>query len=451
MKSYCETVLKDRGVSRRTFQQKWPKELQEYADQNIPLDDPRVKAAFETRFTSQKVAILSNINGDTVAVQDQSMVRTPPNRHLSAESDSIFNLEEEKIWQGVINQYALWGNHLCADDIMGVMNETLREDLGEDCQPVSRKTVGRVYRAANIEAERNVNSIDTARIEQTGDPQTLETFNTQLDNDFYLLNAIFPDKFPAQKADLTPDREYNADEIGLNPTRNRKPRLVPKHMRSQYRTYKASREGDGKMNIHYTVMNAVRADGAKCVPAEGVEGAPPDFVIIQDSDYKDPAEGMSTAERNAALLLERATDDVSVSARLLHGFYEKFQRGMRPVEMNPKGIEVHGSKTGSMTKEIIFDWGCHLLKNLPHDQGPNGQGVLLNLDFHGSRLNPKFQWYMLTNGVFVNHGPSHTSTCGQACDLGSNLCMHQSIATVAEENARLSYESNSMLLNNLNI
>jgi hypothetical protein len=206
------------------------------------------------------------------------------------------------------------------------------------------------------------------------------------------------------------------------------------------------------MNIHYTVMNAVRADGAKCIPAEGVEGAPPDFVIIQDSDYKDPAEGMTTAQRNAALLLEKETDEVLVSARLLQGFFEKFERGVRPEEMNPKDIEVRGSKTGSMTKDIIFDWGCRVIKNLPHDQGLNGKGVLLNLDFHGSRLNSKFQWFMLSKGgVFVNHGPSHTSTCGQPCDLGSNMCMHQAVATVAEDNARLSYESNSMYLNNRNV
>jgi hypothetical protein len=105
-----------------------------------------------------------------------------------------------------------------------------------------------------------------------------------------------------------------------------------------------------------------------------------------------------------------------------------------------------------MTKEIIFDWGCHVIKNLPHDQGPNGKGVLLNLDFHNSRMNVKFQWFMLMKGsVFVNHGPSHTSTCGQPCDLGSNMCMHQAVATVAEDNAKLSSESNSMFLNNRNV
>jgi hypothetical protein len=244
----------------------------------------------------------------------------------------------------VLNKHAQWGNHLCADDAKRVMNETLREDLGEDCQPISGKTVGRIHRAAGLEALRNVNSIDTARIMQTGDP--------------HLLNAIFPDKFSAQKVDSMPDRELNTDEIGLNLTQNGKPRLAPKHTRRQHQTYKASREDDGKMNIHHTVMNAVRADGAaRCVPAEGVEGAPPD--IVQDSDYKDPAEGMSAAQINVALLLEKETDKVLVRARLLQGFHEEFQRGTRPEEMNPKGIEVRGSKTGSMTKETIFDWGCH--------------------------------------------------------------------------------------------
>jgi hypothetical protein len=64
-------------------------------------------------------------------------------------------------------------------------------------------------------------------------------------------------------------------------------------------------------------------DGAKCVPAEGVEGAPPEMVIIQDPDYVDPAEGLSTAERNLALLSERPSDVVSINPRLLPGFFEE--------------------------------------------------------------------------------------------------------------------------------
>jgi hypothetical protein len=138
-----------------------------------------------------------------------------------------------------------------------------------------------------------------------------------------------------------PDREYNADEIGLNPTQNGKRRLVPKQIKKKISNLQASRDSDGKMNIHYKVMKCVRANGAKCVPAEGMEGAPPDFVIIQDSDYKDPAEGMSTTERNEALLLEKETNEVSVSKRLLQGFNEKYQRGIRPEEINPKCIKVH--------------------------------------------------------------------------------------------------------------
>lgn len=74
------------------------------------------------------------------------------------------------------------------------MNETLRENLGEDCQPISGKMVEWIHRAAGVDAERNANPIDAARIMQTGDSQTLETFNTQLGNEDFslLLKAIFP-------------------------------------------------------------------------------------------------------------------------------------------------------------------------------------------------------------------------------------------------------------------
>jgi hypothetical protein len=78
------------------FQRLWLKETQEHAKQKIPLQDPRVKAAFEMNFFIHKAEILSGTDGDSVVVRDQSMVRTPPNRDLSATSDSIFNLEEEK-------------------------------------------------------------------------------------------------------------------------------------------------------------------------------------------------------------------------------------------------------------------------------------------------------------------------------------------------------------------
>jgi hypothetical protein len=158
---YCKYVLKDE-VARKTFQDHWPKQMEEYAKQNIPLRDPQVKAVLEKQFPSQKAAIPSDLNVNSVTVRDESMVRTPPNQDLSAKSDSIFNVGEEKYFQGVMNKHSEWGNHLCTDDIKWMMNETLREDLGEDCQTISGKTIERIYRAAGVEAERNANSIDTA-------------------------------------------------------------------------------------------------------------------------------------------------------------------------------------------------------------------------------------------------------------------------------------------------
>jgi hypothetical protein len=93
-----------------------------------------VQAIFEKRFPSQKAAIPSDPNVNYVTVRDESMVRTPPNQDLSAKSDSIFNVGEEKYFQGMMNKRSEWGNHLCMDDVKWMMNETLREDLGEDCQ-----------------------------------------------------------------------------------------------------------------------------------------------------------------------------------------------------------------------------------------------------------------------------------------------------------------------------
>jgi hypothetical protein len=179
---------------------------------------------------------------------------------------------------------------------------------------------------------------------------------------------------------MTPDREYSADEIAANTTAFRGLVLIPKLLKSIVsRISRTTREGDGKMNCHYTIMNCVRADGAKCVPAHGVEGAPPEFIIIQDPDYVDPAEGLSPAERNQALLYGRPAVIVSIHPRLLPGSFEEYKPGMLPEELNPKGIELRGSVTRSMTKELIYVWGCHFVKHLPQGQGKDGDGVILNL------------------------------------------------------------------------
>jgi hypothetical protein len=49
---YCNLVLKTQGIKRKTFQNHWPKELKLLAENKIPLDDPRVKSAFEKQFPS---------------------------------------------------------------------------------------------------------------------------------------------------------------------------------------------------------------------------------------------------------------------------------------------------------------------------------------------------------------------------------------------------------------
>jgi hypothetical protein len=101
LSKYCKNVLKD-CLARKTFQNHWPEQMQEYTKQNIPLKDPRVKAIFEKQFPSQKAVIPLDPNVNSVTIRDESMVRTPPNQNLSAKSDSIFNGGEEKYFQGVL-------------------------------------------------------------------------------------------------------------------------------------------------------------------------------------------------------------------------------------------------------------------------------------------------------------------------------------------------------------
>jgi hypothetical protein len=81
----------------------------------------------------------------------------------------------------------------------------------------------------------------------------LEVFHKQLDNDMYLLSEIFSGKFPGRKADLPPHREYNADEIAVNMPMFRGYALLPGRLKQLVsRIFCTTREGNGKMKVHYT-------------------------------------------------------------------------------------------------------------------------------------------------------------------------------------------------------
>ena len=109
--------------------------------------------------------------------------------------------------------------------------------------------------------------------------------------------------------------------------------------------------------------------------------------------------------------------------------------------VNPFGFHVRATPSGSMLKRTFYDFMVHFKNYLPHNQGPNGRGVVCFLDWHSSRECPQslltyfFFWNVL---LFVL--PSKTSIWSQPCDCGKNELTAMSIAQAAHDQGILSSE-----------
>ena len=67
--------------------------------------------------------------------------------------------------------------------------------------------------------------------------------------------------------------------------------------------------------------------------------------------------------------------------------------------MNPTGIQVFVTKSGSMTKERFPAFCQHFINNLPEGQGKGGLPVILVFDGHASRWNFTALKLLLDNNV----------------------------------------------------
>lgn len=91
------------------------------------------------------------------------------------------------------------------------------------------------------------------------------------------------------------------------------------------------------------------------------------------------------------------------------------------VRKNPWGFCVRTSAAGSMMQRTFFYYCIHFVKNIPTNQGRNGEPVILFLDGHSSRWDVSSLFYLLQNNVFPFFLPSHTSVWTQPNDNGVNL------------------------------
>ncbi|CAB9526972.1 unknown protein [Seminavis robusta] len=204
-------------------------------------------------------------------------------------------------------------------------------------------------------------------------------------------------------------------------------------MLNRSRLFQNTREGDGKMTFHYSVANIVRADGAQCHPDECVEGAPPPYILISDASSSSALDSMDKAERDRILANQsEANSMIEFNPAVLEGWFDGYQVGKKDDIVNPFGFQIRTTPTGSMLKRTFYDFILHFAKNLPHDQGKGGIGVVLFLDWHGSRECPQslitafFEYNIL---LFIL--PAKSSIWSQPCDNGKNELTAKDIATVA--------------------
>lgn len=88
--------------------------------------------------------------------------------------------------------------------------------------------------------------------------------------------------------------------------------------------------------------------------------------------------------------------------------------------VNPTGIGVFVTKSGSMTKERFPAFCRHFITNLPDGQGKGGEPVILVFDGHASRWSLDGLKLLLENNIYCLCLPGHTSIWAQPNDGGPN-------------------------------
>ncbi|CAB9523867.1 unknown protein [Seminavis robusta] len=428
VRSYCIKVLKDERQYRR-IQDVW-RSLQLEADleANVLPESNELRAKLASRYpaTTKKKASASVAENSTTA------------RDLRPSSNSYFDHAEEATMCEGVGAFAKAGFPLEKANLKQWADAFLEADGiargTNSIGGISMDTVERLYKQGRLKAKANVNPIDPKRAAQA-ESSVLNAFYHQVDAHIKLAHEIDPDVWPENRyANVPPTRIYNTDEQGPNPTHLRNPVLIPEEMLERPRLFQNTREGDGKMQFHYSVANVVRADGVQCHPHECVEGAPAPFVLISDASSSHAMDSMDKADRDRLLANQTEADVIPLNDAVLRGWFNDYQVGKKDTIVNKFGFQVRTTPTGSMLKRTFYDFLLHFSSQLPQNQGKNGLGVILFLDWHCSRECPQSlitAFFRLNILLFVL--PSKTSIWSQPCDNGKNELTAKDIAMEAHK------------------
>ncbi|CAB9529901.1 unknown protein [Seminavis robusta] len=421
VRSYCVKILHSEQSYRRVHEIWKALGLDKDLESDVSPSDGLIKAKLQERFGADEQSDKENNNNG---------------RDLRPSSNSYFDRYEEDLLRECVAGFARAGFPLEKSNLKTVADNFLKAD-GIDTSGnggISNDTNERIYKEGSMKAVSNVNPIDPQRAAQA-EPHVLNAMYHQLDNWIAIAHEVNPTAWPEDRyANIPPSRIYNTDEQGPNPTALRNPVLIPKDMLDQRsRLFQNTREGDGKMQFHYSVANIVRADGVQCHPHESVEGAPAPYVLISDPSSVCELDNMDKASRDR--LLANQTEDnttFTLNPSVLEGWHDQYQLGKKDTLVNKFGFQIRTTPTGSMLKRTFYDFILHFVQQLPHDQGANGLGVVLFLDWHCSRECPQS---LLT--TFFEHNvllfvlPSKTSIWAQPCDNGKNELTAKHIAITA--------------------
>ena len=150
---------------------------------------------------------------------------------------------------------------------------------------------------------------------------------------------------------------------------------------------------------------------------------------MSQSGAVDELEGKSKQEAMEYLLNQTDDDDINLPPAIVQAILET---GSTPEEINPMGLGMRTTKSGSILKTNFLDYIIHFVAQLPAGQGPSGETVFLIMDYHGSRANPAAVEYARRNNVVILILPSKTSITSQPNDSSVNMVL----ATLISRNVK---------------
>ena len=122
-------------------------------------------------------------------------------------------------------------------------------------------------------------------------------------------------------------------------------------------------------------------------------------------------------------------DDINLPPTIVQAILET---GSSPEEINPMGLGIRSTKSGSILKANFLDYIIHFVTQLSAGQGPTGEITFLIMDYHGSHANPAAVEYACQNNVVILILPSKTSITSQPNDLLVNMVL----ATLISQNVK---------------